>query len=129
MSLGGCCQKVEVTHSSIHLKKIYEFIYGTYTLSGIINEHNYYVSDGFNGSHAIWWCNYGDWVIGSATNLGQCIPYAYSQVSNECVDTSGYDWRWKDYTDGNQFRNAGEGLKIVCWNPGKLLEVYSNISI
>ena len=94
VSLGGCCQKVEVTHSSNHLKSIYEFIYGTYTLSGIINEHNYYVSDGFNGSHAIWWCNYGDWVIDHVSNLGQCNnPYAYPKT-NKCVDTFGYDWGW-----------------------------------
>ena len=128
VSLGGCCQKVEVTHSSSHLKNIYDYIYGTYTLSGVINDQNYYISDGFDGSHAIWWCStYSDWVIGDVSKLGQCDPYAYLQT-NKCVDTSGYDWVWRDYTDGNQFKSAEEGLKIVCWNPGKLLEVHSNIN-
>ena len=127
MSLGGCCQKVEVTHSSSHLKNIYDYIYGTYTLSGVINDQNYYISDGFDGSHAIWWCStYSDWVIGDVSKLGQCDPYAYLQT-NECVDTSGYDWVWKDYIDGNQFKSAGEGLKIICWNPGKLNSATLNV--
>ena len=66
-------------------------------------------------------------MIGSVSNLGQCNPYAFLKT-NKCVDTAGYNWKWRDYTDGNQFKYAGEGLKIICWNPGKLLEVHSKIN-
>ena len=116
----NCCQTINMTHSNVYERTIYEALYGTYAVVDTDSHgRQFYLKNDENGYYGIWWCNEAQsWVIGHSTNMGTCGSwYASANDKNTCVDAFGYDWKWYDYTNGAVLTSAGEGLKLICSNP------------